>query len=314
MLLSDIFEVKFGKEITFRQLYDLLQRHKQYVFNRKIPQWSCLCEICENAIFLANGINKKLFFECRLPETIRELVAKFSCNDIEDCMTGKREVCSSTKLTCDNFNSSSDSDSTSDDSSDTNEESHCDGDSIRYYKWGRCDDNKLQKVFFKASIDESIHLLNSTIKTLKHHIHVKRVQFKFYNDAKANLAKNEILIHVDYSESYENKQQREIQSAYFGHTTFSIFTACCYLRDVENKVISESVTIASELSDHSRAAAITCILKIIDHLREKHQHLPLKINAVIWGDVCSAHFRSRFVFKLLASINSSINITWCYNE
>ena len=145
-------------------------------------------------------------------------------------------------------------------------------------------------MFFKTSIDASIHLLNSTIKTLKHHIQVKRVQFKCYNDAKANLAKNEILIHVDYSESYENKQQRKIQSAYFGHTTFSIFIVCCYLRHVENKVISESLTITSELSDHSRAAAITCILKIIDHLREKHQHLLLKISAVIWSDDCSAQF------------------------
>ena len=76
----------------------------------------------------------------------------------------------------------------------------------------------------------------------------------------------------------------------------------------------ESVTITSELPDHSGAAAITCVLKIIDHLREKHQHLPLKINAIIWSDGCSAQFRSRFVFKLLAGINSSIKLTWCYNE
>ena len=206
---SDSFVAKFGKKITFRQLYGLLKRHKQYVFNRKIPQWSCLCEICENAVFLANGITKKLFPEGRLLETIHELVDTFSCNDTQDC-TGKCEVCSSTKLTCDNFSTSSDSDSMSDDSSDSNEESHSDEDSICYYKWARYDDNKLQRVFFKTSIDKSIHLLNSTIKILKHHIHVKRVQFKYYNDAKANLAKNEILIHVDYSESYENKQQREI--------------------------------------------------------------------------------------------------------
>ena len=259
MLLLIASRRSSAKKKTFRQLYDLLKRHKQYVFNRKIPQLSCLCEICENAIFLANGINKNLFPECRLSETIHELVAKFSCSDTEVCMTGKCEVCSSTKLTCNNFNTSSDSDSTSDDSSDTDEKSHSDGDSICYCKWARCDDNKLQKVFFKTSIDFSMHFLNSTIKTLKHHIHVKSVQFKYYSDAKANLAKNEILIHVDYSESCENKQQREIESAYFGYTTFSIFTACCYLRDVENKVISESVTITSELSDHSRTAAITCI-------------------------------------------------------
>ena len=73
---------------------------------------------------------------------------------------------------------------------------------------------------------------------------------------------------MDYSESYENKQQREIQGAYFGHTRFSIFTVCCYLRDAENKMICESVTISSELSDHSRALAIASVPTEIDHLRK----------------------------------------------
>ena len=59
--VMDTFELQFGKKLTFRQLYGLFKRNKQYIFNRKIPQWSCLCEIYENAIFLANGLNEKLF-------------------------------------------------------------------------------------------------------------------------------------------------------------------------------------------------------------------------------------------------------------
>ena len=82
--------------------------------------------------------------------------------------------------------------------------------------------------------------------------------------------KNEILIRVNYSESCENKQQREPQSIYFGYTRFSIFIACSYLHDTENEIICESVTISSNLSDISRAAAIASLLMIIDHLREKH--------------------------------------------
>ena len=78
-------------------------------------------------------------------------------------------------------------------------------------------------------------------------------------------------------------------------------------------MICESVTISSELSDHSRAAAITSVLTVIDHLREKHQHLPLKTNPIVWCDGFSAQFRSQFVFKLLSSIESSLNNTWCYN-
>ena len=90
----------------------------------------------------------------------------------------------------------------------------------------------------------------------------------------------------DYSESYENKQQWEIQSAYFGHTGCSRFSECCYLHDAENEIICESVTIASDLSDHSKAAAITSVLMVINHLREK-QDLPLKINPTVWRDGCS---------------------------
>ena len=69
----ETYESKFGKKITFRQLYNMFEKNKQYVFNKKIPQWSCLrFEIYENATFLVNGMNKKLFPECRLPEMINE--------------------------------------------------------------------------------------------------------------------------------------------------------------------------------------------------------------------------------------------------
>ena len=158
-----------------------------------------------------------------------------------------------------------------------------------------------RKSSLKQVINESIRLLDSTVKNLKHHIHVKRIQFNFCNNVKNNLTRNEVLIHVDYSESYENKQQREIQSAYFGHTMFS-------------KMNCETVTITSELYDHSRAAAITSVLTVINHLIEKPQHLPHKTNPIAWSNDCSAQFRFQFVFKLLSRIDSSLNITWCYNE
>ena len=62
-------------------------------------------------------------------------------------------------------------------------------------------------------------LLNNTFKTLKRHIHVKRVQFNFYSDVKNNLTKNEVLISV------------EIKSVYFGliHSVYSpsVTGKCC---------------------------------------------------------------------------------------
>ena len=64
---------------------------------------------------------------------------------------------------------------------------------------------------------------------MKKHIYVKRQQYACYNKLKEELRENEVSLHVDYSENYSNIQQGEIQCTYFGHDSFSIFTACCYL-------------------------------------------------------------------------------------
>ena len=55
-----------------------------------------------------------------------------------------------------------------------------------------------------------------TISNLKRHICRKREQVACYNKEKDELRTGETLIHVDYSQNYNNTQQDEIQSAYLG--------------------------------------------------------------------------------------------------
>ena len=43
----DSFYNAFGPPLKFALLYDVLKLHKDYVFNSNIPQWSCLCKLCE---------------------------------------------------------------------------------------------------------------------------------------------------------------------------------------------------------------------------------------------------------------------------
>ena len=62
-------------------------------------------------LFLANGMNKKLFPECHLPIIIHDLVAKCFCSNTENCMIGECSKCSSTKFSVYNFNTASISDS-----------------------------------------------------------------------------------------------------------------------------------------------------------------------------------------------------------
>ena len=114
---GDNFCFKFGKDITFIQLYDVLKRQRKYIFNKKVLQWSYLCDICENALFLVNGLNKKLSPESWLPATINELVVRFSCEDVEKCMFRKCEKCSSKTLSHEDFNVDLITDSDSENSS-----------------------------------------------------------------------------------------------------------------------------------------------------------------------------------------------------
>ena len=141
---------------------------------------------------------------------------------------------------------------------------------------------------------------------MKAHIFVKRTQNTHYNRLKENLKTNEFIIHVDYSESYKDKEQDEIQSAYFGHNSFSIFTLCCYTRGIDGTLSNENFTVTSEAIDHSRIAAFSCVNLIIDSLQKK---FPSQYNncPVIWSDGCASQFRSRFFLALMIHFRSRLH-------
>ena len=50
---GDTFRDAFDHEISFTLLYNFIKTQKQLIYNRDIPQSSCLCEVCENVCLLA---------------------------------------------------------------------------------------------------------------------------------------------------------------------------------------------------------------------------------------------------------------------
>ena len=130
---------------------------------------------------------------------------------------------------------------------------------------------------------------------------------------KENLKPGEISLHVDCSENHVNKQQDEIQSTYFSHDSFSIFTTCCYLREPDGKLVNENVTVISEASDHLPIATFSCVNKVFNFACEKH-NLPLKVTLHVWSYGCTGQFRFRYVFSLLSTIDRTVNLRWYYNK
>ena len=287
---TDSFPKVFDKQLTFRQLYTFLKNRKELVFNRDIPQSSCLCEICENILLLSKGITSSA--KIALPNNVQSLIVNFSCStQSTKCMHSTCVNCSDLELNMDDF--------------------HNNQESVTFHQLIRVD-NKIQKSEIELSCDVISQKFNNDIEVLKKHIYVKHQQHACYNELKEELGENEVLLHVDYSENYSNIQQGEIRSAYFGHDSFSIFTACCYLRK-DGDVFNENITIISEASDHSRIAAFTCINKVFDFVREKH-NFPPEVTLHIWSDGCAGEFRSRYVFALVPQIDSKVEVNWYYNE
>ena len=104
----------------------------------------------------------------------------------------------------------------------------------------------------------------SKIEILKEQIFVKRVQNDAYNKHKAELSDSDLLLYVDFAESYRNDQQNEIQNAYFGNQSFSLFTSCCYFKGATSEIKNKSVVVVTENSDHNRITSMSCLKKMID--------------------------------------------------
>ena len=139
------------------------------------------------------------------------------------------------------------------------------------------------------------------------HIYYNWRQFKEIRRITDSLITKEILIHIDYSENYKSKHQNEIQRAYFGNKSFSLFIACTYYQNGKLPI-----TITTEESDKSTVTSLSCVNKVITHSIEK---LNQQIKTVyILSDGCALQFRSRYVFSLLTHIHPDITIEWHYNE
>ena len=124
------FVSTFLEKLTFSQLYDFTKTHKQFIDNKDIPHTSCLCDTCENTIFLAKGLNKRLPSPSRLPENSHDIVEKYSCSSgNKQCISNNCEKCSSGELYQLPFNLPTESDT------DCSSESDDSNNLVSFYRW-----------------------------------------------------------------------------------------------------------------------------------------------------------------------------------
>ena len=82
------------------------------------------------------------------------------------------------------------------------------------------------------------------------HYYRKHAQSKEYTKQVHEQSQCEMVVHVDYSENYKNKQKIEIKAAYYGQGIFSLHTVLLYIKD-KGVVKSRSFALVIEENDHS---------------------------------------------------------------
>ena len=116
-----------------------------------------------------------------------------------------------------------------------------------FYRW-----QIIEKKIIKSKVDvtfkDAAEMFKDDINTLKENIYIKRRQANVYHEIKASFSENDLMLHVDFVESYKNDQQDAIQSAYFGNQYIKIFTACCH----KQCVMESSETKSQKSSKNSR--------------------------------------------------------------
>ena len=163
---NDSFSGTFGCKLKFTLLYEFLKDHNEYIFNRDIPQWSCLCDACENVSLLANGINKLL--PSKVPTSPHDIVEEFSCCNSKSCMfDGSCTSCSEIEIVVPGSQNG------------TNGEHF-----VEFFEWGKSAEGMVKKFQSKMGIVGAISLLKQQIVVLKSHLFTKRTQLECYNNIK----------------------------------------------------------------------------------------------------------------------------------
>ena len=106
-----------------------------------------------------------------------------------------------------------------------------------------------EKLLYIFTVSEVLEFFNTHLISTRNHWFLAKIQHKHYKNSQDDLGENDAIVHVSFSENYNNKQQHAIQSAYFGYQQFSSHTVMIYYQGGLRKIV-----IVTPYKDHSHVA------------------------------------------------------------
>lgn len=131
-----------------------------------------------------------------------------------------------------------------------------------------------------------------------------------------NLEKDECLLHVDFSENYACKYNKEIQSVHFGgsHKQASLHTGVLYKVKDGNEVQAEGFCTISACTDHGPPAIWAHLDPILKSIREE---MPEITKLLMWSDSPSTQYRQKGNFFFISTLPFQMGfkaISWNFFE
>lgn len=261
------------KKLLLYTVYDLfLKFKKEYSGNEKLPSYSyfyslkppecihagdpgshsiCVCAEHENVNLKLHAFSRKL--------KSRDLIAGAVCNvESESCMTNHCENCPGESGVLSLFPRIV--------------EEHDielkDG-NIKYKNWVN-KGSAASLECFQADSEDLIKQIYADINALTFHQYVADAQKKYLNYCKNNLASDECIILMDFSENYSFIIQKSVQAFYYNNEQATVHPFVIYYKSQENnELLNVNYCVISDCKDHMAYAVNAYTSELVSVIKEK---------------------------------------------
>lgn len=276
----EIFKATYPKKLISRSKFYKC-RPKHIVQSSKLPHNMCVCQYHANFSFLLEASNKIIK---SIPSNFGHFLKKVCCDEANEvCMRNECDECVVEIV---------------DSLVPLNEINRLE-DSVEWKIW-RMIDNRMVLSQRKGTAFDVLSELQMHLPKFKTHCYVKRVQQQYFQKRKMSIAKDEVVLQIDFAENYRLVNQNEIQSAHFSYSQVTIFTCVAWLHTG-----TKSFAITSNELAHNKYDVYCFLSLIIKKLKKKH---PIS-KIFIFSDGCASQFKNKFIMSSLPHFRKEFNVS-----
>lgn len=285
-----LFKDRFSNEsIGFSKFAELRPKHC-VLAGASGTHSVCVCTIHQNVKLMITGAN--------MPEltSYQHCLAQIICNPpLPECYLGSCSCCPGIAKLTDYLMKIMDENLI---------------DNIIYKQWVSVDRCTLETISMSA--DDFIDTFCDKIQLLLPHSFIASQQASFFNECKAFLKKDELLVTADFSKNYSFLIQDEVQGFHWNNSQATIHPFVVYYKDME-KLCHLSFVIISECLHHNTIAFYLFQKCLIDYLKAHLASQPQKIYYFSDGAASQYKNRKNFINLCCHKEDFGVNAQWHFS-